>query len=135
MKDKNLATHYAFVGGFFGLHHYYLGEVIKGMMRTIVALAALGLSCFAYITWHSMVFLYPLLYLLLGNIVQGVRLNYMDKDDFEEEYNEYWLIEEEEETSAALIGVAEEIHKLNRLFEKGIITFEEFEHRKVKLLQ
>lgn len=116
-KDKITAAVFSFFLGSFGVHQFYLGNVGKGL----VYLFTLGLCG-----------ILPL--------VDAVSYLLMSDDDFNRRFNPHMFQQGIMNNSFAdfigdrQIEVADEIAKLNQLWKDGIITFEEFERRKNKLM-
>jgi TM2 domain-containing membrane protein YozV len=130
IRTKEKATQYAFLGGFAGLHNFYLGETSRGVWKVIVALI-IGSMTIGTGGMAGGIFI-PLLF--WGNFVRGFRLSGMSQNKFDLRYNTQLFVKRGEEEPPAPVEVADEIFKLGELFEKGVINFEEFERRKQRLL-
>jgi len=113
-KDKTIAGILAIFFGSFGIHHFYLGNGVMGLLHLCF--------CWFPVTW-------------IVGIIDAVQLFSRSQQDFDRVYNKYsYLPRYEQKNFGNNINVADEILKLNTLFKAGIITFEEFERRKAKLL-
>ena len=66
MKNKNVAALLAFIGGFFGIHRFYLGQVGLGIFYCILSITSLSV--------------------ILG-ILDGIIFLTMDEDVFDAKYN------------------------------------------------
>ncbi|HAI76018.1 MAG TPA: hypothetical protein DCM08_07180 [Microscillaceae bacterium] len=116
-KDKITAAAFSFFLGYFGVHQFYLGNAGKGL-----------------------VYLFTVGFCGILPVVDGVSYLLMSDDDFNRRFNPH-LFQQAilHNTFTDFIGdrqieVADEIAKLNQLWKEGIITFEEFERRKNKLI-
>jgi TM2 domain-containing membrane protein YozV len=115
-KDKVIAALLAWFTGVFGGHHFYLGNTGKGLLYLFF--------CWFPLTW-------------IGAIVDAISLLTMNQDTFDRKYNTQLFLHSNQVNQIAFsqnVNVADEIHKLDMLFKRGVITFEEFERRKQKLL-
>lgn len=115
-KDKTLAGILAFFGGAFGIHHFYLGNGGTGLLYL--------LFCWTFIPY-------------IAAIVDAIQLLTRPQAEFDRKYNPHLYVNqyEQKHIPPANVNVADEIYKLDVLFRRGIITFEEFERRKAKLLE
>ncbi len=108
----------SFLGGTWGIQHFYLGKIGKGVL--------------------SIVFSWTIIPTIIG-FVDAIRFLSMTDEQFDIKFNfeEYKkkIIEEENRKSLFHRDIGSELEKLAQLMEKGYITFEEFERRKLKLLQ
>lgn len=129
-RSKEKATQYAFLGGFAGIHNFYLGEIGRGTLKLMIA-CTFGVMAIGSGGVAGGLFV-PLL--LWTNLVRGVRFLNTSQKKFDLRYNPQLFVKKGEEAPPPPVEVAGEIYKLNQLFEKGIINFEEFERRKQKLL-
>ncbi|NJO00968.1 MAG: NINE protein [Bacteroidia bacterium] len=111
-KDKTIAALLAFFGGTFGIHRFYLGNIKQGLM-------------------HLLFFWTGIPYIV--SLVDTVGFLTMSQDNFDRKYNGY-LVPEGGFNSSNQVYIADELHKLDLLFKRGVITFEEFERRKAKLM-
>lgn len=118
MRNRIIAAAASLLGGSFGLQHFYLGNIGKGVL--------------------SVIFSWTGIPTIIG-IVDAIRFISMTDEHFDRKFNfeEYKkrLIEQEVEKRLGRQDVATELEKLAQLMEKGYITFEEFERRKAKLLR
>jgi hypothetical protein len=134
-KSKETAANRAFLGGFFGLQHYYLEEISSGIYKSI---SGAIIAMFLLTTALGGVFAFSsflVFYVIISNVVAGLKLLGTDSKQFDLKYNPHLFVKIGDTLpTPASVEVADEILKLNDLFEKGIITFEEFERRKAKLL-
>ncbi|TAE07776.1 MAG: NINE protein [Bacteroidetes bacterium] len=118
-KDKNIAAIIAFIPflGMLGIHHFYLGNGGTGLLYL--------LFCWFPLTW-------------VAALVDGIQLLTRPQSEFDRRYNPHLYTRQYEQKTLSShtnnVNVADEIYKLDLLFRKGIITFEEFEKRKAKLL-
>ena len=115
-KDKTLAGILALFGGAFGIHHFYLGNGGTGLLYLLFF-------------WTTIPY--------IASIVEAIQLFSRSQVDFDKKYNPNLYIRQVEPKSITPtnVNVADEIYKLDVLFRRGIITFEEFEKRKAKLLE
>ena len=108
MKSKTTAAILAFFLGGIGIHRFYLGQGGLGI--------AYLLFCWTFI---------PAIIAIIDFIIFLT----MDEDKFNAKYNQGKVV-----GATAGINTAEELEKLHGLKEKGVITEEEFQSRKAKLL-
>jgi TM2 domain-containing membrane protein YozV len=118
-KDKIIAALFAWFTGALGGHHFYLGNSGKGLLYLFF--------CWVPITW-------------LAAFIDAISLLTMSQDTFDKKYNAHLYSSTSSYNQLGLgsqatnVNVADEIHKLDMLFKRGVLTFEEFERRKAKLL-
>lgn len=128
-KNRFSAIKRAFLGGCIGLHDFYLGRNFRGTIKAV----ALGIFIAGFVTKAKLPS--PILAIIaLSNLVSGIKLLSMGQRDFDFKYNPHLFVKMNDGFPNTNIAIADEILKLNELFEKGLITFEEFEKRKNKLL-
>ncbi len=126
-KDKVTSALLAWFLGAFGAHRFYLGQNGMGigyLLGTLTIIGALFTTMIAF--------------------VDAIGLLVMSQDTFDMRYNpEHYFLERGGNANAnqynhtlseAHVNVADEIIKLDALFKSGVITFEEFERRKARLL-
>ncbi len=117
-KNKIVAGLLALFLGPFGVHRFYLGQNNAGVGFIIGTITIIG----AFFT-------------RIISFVEFVQLITMSDEIFDMKYNKdsiaqgYYPL-----NTSNHVNVADEIHKLDILFQKGVITFEEFEKRKQRLL-
>lgn len=118
MKDKITAALLAFFLGGIGIHRFYLGENWLGFFYLIF--------CWTFI---------PLFFAFIDFICFLV----MSQQTFDSKYNQNTIIyrgfnypSDNYENKSS--NIAEEIERLHSLKEKGIISYEDFEKAKSKLL-
>lgn len=125
-KDKVVAALLAWFLGIFGAHKFYLGKTGAGIAYLIATFTIVGM-----------------LYTGIATLIDFISLLVMSKQEFDRKYNteQYFIEKLGGTTQLPIFGnhgeikdVADEIAKLDSLFKSGIITFEEFEKRKAKLL-
>ncbi|TAE69505.1 MAG: NINE protein [Bacteroidetes bacterium] len=123
-KDKIVAALLSWFLGLFGVHKFYLGQTGAGIGYLIATCTIVGM-----------------LFTGIASIVDFFSLLLMSKQDFDRKYNpEHYFAEKLGQTylfgspTGEVKDVADEILKLDGLFKSGVITFEEFEKRKAKLL-
>lgn len=114
-KDKTIAGVLALLLGGFGIHHFYLGNGGTGLL-------------------YLLFFWFPITW--VAAFVDAIQLLTRSQTDFDRKYNPHLYMRQYEQKTIAPtnVNVADEIYKLDVLFRRGIITFEEFERRKAKLL-
>lgn len=125
-KDKVVAALLAWFLGVFGAHKFYLGKTGAGIAYLIATFTIVGM-----------------LYTGIATLIDFISLLVMSKQEFDRKYNteQYFIEKLGGTTQLPIFGnhgevkdVADEIAKLDNLFKSGIITFEEFEKRKARLL-
>lgn len=125
-KDKVVAALLAWFLGVFGAHKFYLGKTGAGIAYLIATFTIVGM-----------------LYTGIATLIDFISLLVMSKQEFDRKYNteQYFIEKLGGTTQLPIFGnhgevkdVADEIAKLDSLFKSGIITFEEFEKRKARLL-
>lgn len=111
-KDRTIAAFLAILGGGFGIHRFYLGQTQKGLFYLLFSLTGITtiISIFDCVSFLS-----------------------MPQEKFDAIYNDQVYIQQDYKATQTH-NVADEIYKLDILFRKGVITFEEFERRKARLL-
>lgn len=120
-KDKVIAAVLALFGGSFGIHRFYLGNTGSGIAHIL----------FCWTMIPSIV-----------SFVDCVGFLTMSQEAFDRKYNPHLYrrldyggnVNHFAGIPSNNVNVADEIHKLDLLFKRGVITFEEFERRKAKLL-
>lgn len=112
MKDKTVAILLAFFLGFFGIHKFYLGENLAGILYFI----------FSWTLIPGILAFFDFLGLLL-----------MSEQVFQGRYNGAALPAGNRLRSAQDITKA--IAELKKLYEQGAITAEEYEEKRQKLLK
>lgn len=105
MKDKTTAGILALLLGGIGVHHFYLGNTGRGVIYL--------LFCWTVIP-------------TIIALVEGIQYLTMSQDKFNRKINQ---------TAGSLnVNTADELEKLASLRDKGVITEDEFQIRKSKLL-
>ncbi|MCU0438728.1 MAG: NINE protein [Raineya sp.] len=133
-KNRFAAMARAFLGGCIGLHDFYLGRNFRGSIK-ILALVFFGLGFGLKAMKSPKTLLFLPSFMLFSNLASGLKLLSIRQEDFDFKYNPHLFTKVDKKAPKTDIAVADEILKLNELFEKGLITFEEFEKRKKKLLE
>lgn len=108
MKNRTTAIILAFLLGGFGAHKFYLGESGKGIIFL--------LFCWTFIPG-------------IIAFIDFIKYLVMSDDEFNQKYNPSINY-----VHKNALNVSDEIEKLHRLKEKGIITEKEFEDKKKALL-
>ena len=108
-RNKFTAVMLAFLGGFVGLHFWYLGRFAAGVL--------------------SFLFFWTLVPWAISTI-DAFRLAFMSRGDFDARFNP--AIAELEQ--GRVQDLVEQIGKLHALMQEGALTAEEFEHEKARLL-
>ena len=119
MKSRTITAILSFFLGSWGGQHFYLGNVGKGV-----------LSC---------IFSFTMIPTIIG-VIDGIKFLTMSDDEFNIKYNSAdfllsfrnSLLQNSQVLSNK--SAAEELEKLANLMDRGLITFEEFEKRKKKIL-
>ncbi|MBU0550630.1 NINE protein [Myxococcota bacterium] len=127
MKDKTTAGVFALVLGGIGAHHFYLGQVGRGIL-------------YLFFSWTFIPSFIA--------FIEGVVLLAMDQDRFDEKYNPHRQLQQPQNIvvnvaanasnsdggGRAITSVAGEIKALHELKLAGALTEAEFEQEKHKLL-
>ncbi|MFN3316456.1 MAG: NINE protein [Raineya sp.] len=127
MKSRVVSAILSFVLGGWGVQHFYLGNVGKGVL--------------------SVIFSWTFIPTIIG-IVEGIKFIAMSDEEFNAKYNAPkshltnltgLLLELNQnklnyQSQFTNQNVADELEKLANLMDRGLITFEEFERRKKKIL-
>jgi TM2 domain-containing membrane protein YozV len=116
-KDKITALILTFVLGFVGVHRFYLGKIPSGVLYFFTGgVFGIGvfIDFFSLLTMSDQTFDLRYNQVSFAGNYQNTKLNYQQKP---------------------LTNIADELLKLSDLLDKGVITFEEFERRKVRLLE
>lgn len=108
MKDKTTVTLLCLFLGGIGAHHYYMGKIGRGIVYTVFAITLIP----AFIS-----------------LVEFVILASMSENEFHLKYNAAYIDRSEEESRNL-----DQLSKLHDLKEKGVISQEEFERKKAKLI-
>ncbi|WP_035727716.1 NINE protein [Eisenibacter elegans] len=119
-KNKYVAAILAGFFGSFGVHRFYLGQNSMGVGYLLGTFSIIGLPIVSLISWVD----------LIGFLI-------MPEDRFDERYNGALLANARKSfigQPTSVVNVADEIRKLDALFTDGIITFEEYERRKQRLI-
>lgn len=107
MKDKDIATALAFYLGITGVHRFYLGQAGYGVL-------------YLFFCWT----LIP----AVISIVDAFVFWRMSQDQFDKEYNYEFYTRHHPQLSPA-----QELSLLGNLYQKGIISEEEFYHYKSRV--
>jgi TM2 domain-containing membrane protein YozV len=107
-KEKSLATIICFFGGGLGLHKFYLGQSGLGVIYLI----------FFWTFIPGIIAFFEFIVLLL-----------MSDDDFNRKYNLGLPT-----TSGSVKDATESLSELKKLYDQGIITAEEYEEKRKKVL-
>lgn len=114
MKDQLTAGLLAIFLGDFGVHKFYLGKPVQGIL---------------YI-----VFFWSFIPAIIA-LIEGIVMLTMSEEKFNAKYNPGMDIPSyTRPASLSTNSVADELTKLARLRDSGVLTHEEFEHRKKRLL-
>lgn len=117
MKNKSVATLIAFFFGGVGIHHFYLGDITKGILYL----------CFSWTIIPS----------ILG-FIDFIMFVAMSEEEFDDKYNKSSNV-----TSAnmganaydsSMHDVTSQLLHYAKLYEEGLITKEEYDKLKHKLL-
>lgn len=108
MKNKTTAGLLAIFLGDLGIHRFYLGQGLLGVMHLL--------------------FCWTLIPAFVG-LVDGIIILLMSDEKFNNKYNQGMP------TGLAKVEVSDELEKLHQLKEKGILSIAEFEKRKDLLLK
>lgn len=111
MKDKTVTALLALFLGWIGIHRFYLGKTVVGLIYLIF--------CWTFIP-------------AIISFIEAIIFFTMDQQAFDAKYNSKALQYQVVNNKPA--NVAEELERLHALKEKGIITQAEFEAKKAKLL-
>lgn len=115
MKEKSVAAILALLGGGFGLHKFYLGNITAGILYLVLAITGITFLI-AFFEFFGLLF--------------------MSQRRFDAIYNtERYLRQQDSqldrESVSDRIAI---IYQLKKLYDDGIITAEEFEEKRRKFL-
>lgn len=113
MKDKTTAALLAFFLGGIGIHHFYLGNKSKGIL--------------------FLVFFWTFIPAIIA-FFESIMLLMQSQAEFDAKYNSTTEPVTYSRPTTFSNNVADELEKLHSLKEKGVITAEEFEAKKKKML-
>lgn len=108
-RKRQVAMFLAFIGGFWGLHHWYLGRYVWGFLSFVLG--------FTFIPFAV-------------SLVQGIMMARMSDLEFDQKYNPALV----ELARGDTIGVAEQIRELHQLVKHGALSQAEFQAEKARLL-
>ena len=114
MKSKTTAAILAFFLGGIGIHRFYLGQGGKGIVYLLFSFTFIPaiISVFDFIIFLT-----------------------MDEEKFNLKYNHTRVLNiMPDQVVGSSNNIAEELEKLHSLKEKGVLTEDEFQSRKAKLL-
>jgi TM2 domain-containing membrane protein YozV len=111
MKNKLTAGLLGIFLGAFGAHHFYLGNTTRAIIYVLLF-------------WTIII---PIL-----GLVEGIIIITMPDEEFDNKYNSG--VRYNNTFNNSPVNVASELRELHRLKEDGIISHEEFEQQKRKLL-
>lgn len=117
-KDKLTTALLSWFFGMFGVHRFYLGQTGLGIAYLLGTFSLIGMIITA-----------PAI------LIDTIAFLIMPQEDFDRKYNP--MLQEQQMgflNRPVNVNVADELHKLDLLFKRGVITFEEFEKRKAQLL-
>jgi TM2 domain-containing membrane protein YozV len=114
MKNRTIAGLLGIFLGAFGVHHFYLGNHKKGIL-------------YAVMCWTML----P----RLASFIEAISYFRMSDEAFNRKYNTNYLASKPISNTTNGLGVADEVLKLSQLLDRNVITFEEFERRKIQLLK
>ncbi|HAC65806.1 MAG TPA: hypothetical protein DCF68_20315 [Cyanothece sp. UBA12306] len=109
-KNRFIAILITFFGGGFGLHKFYLNENVAGILYLIFSWTFIP-SIIAFFEFLGLVF--------------------MDDQTFDAKYNYLYLTSNKAESSRDKTAT---LVDLKKLYDQGIITAEEFEEKRRKIL-
>ena len=123
-KNKDTALKLCIFGGIFGLHQFYVGNIKKGILSLFTG----GLMMFGW--WADIV------KILLGSFKDNTGMPLRaKKKDYDKEINSIpTSINIVKQSSENNVDVAEQLKKLADLKDSGVLTEEEFNNQKAKLL-
>lgn len=123
-KNKNTAMLMCIFGGIFGLHHFYVGNIGKGLLYIFTG----GLFC---IGWFG-----DILKIATGSFRDsaGAPLRANKKDYNDNQNNQNISVNVNVPNQASSVDVSEQLQRLADLRDKGTLTEEEFQTQKAKLL-
>ena len=110
MRSKTTAGLLGIFLGCFGIHWFYLGKKDRGTCY-------LGISIVGIFLWFL-----PLVIVSVVGFVEGIMLICKNDDDFDEEYNYDFS------------SKADKLKDLKALLDAGVLTQEEFDSEKKKIL-
>ena len=123
-KNKDTALKLCIFGGIIGLHQYYVGNIKKGILYSFT----MGLFMIGYI--------FDVFKILLGTFRDNAGMPLRArKKDYDKEINSIpTSINIVKQSSENNVDVAEQLKKLADLKDSGVLTEEEFNNQKAKLL-
>lgn len=110
MKNRLVAALLAFFLGYLGIHKFYLGENVAGILYLIF--------CWTFIP--GIIAFFEFIGLLL-----------MSDQAFDSKYN--YHLSQSSNSSASSLDKAATLRELKNLYDQGIITAEEFEEKRRKI--
>lgn len=143
MKDKTVAGLFALFLGVLGIHWFYLGRIGRGVLYLILTV----------LLWWTV---WELVILGIINLIEGIIFLCKDQDEFDLIYNKgrsnfyhspsnqvnplqssYSFSQFSQQVSQNKVknkGKGEQLLELKALLDKGILTQEEFDNEKKKIL-
>ncbi|HAS45839.1 MAG TPA: hypothetical protein DCS93_35485 [Microscillaceae bacterium] len=119
-KSKMTAALLAWFLGIFGAHRFYLNQNSMGVGYILGSITFIGIFVTGIISFVD----------FIGFLV-------MSEEDFDRRYNPHLVAYQGRPQVNGIqntVYVADEIKKLDQLFQDGVITFEEFERRKQMIM-
>ena len=118
-KDKLTTALLSWFLGTFGVHRFYLGQTGLGIAYLLGTFSFIGL-----------------IITVPASIIDLIGFLIMPQETFDRKYNPEFYNQQIGLVNKPIgnVNVADELHKLDLLFKRGVITFEEFEKRKAQLL-
>ncbi|MBS5798046.1 MAG: NINE protein [Dysgonomonas mossii] len=116
MKNKTVAALLAIFLGCLGIHKFYLGKGWQGVLYLLITVFTLGIAG---------------IIIAIISLIEGIILISMSDKEFDMKYNKQYMSANQNNYRGNYI---EDIRKLHQLKEDGIITEQEFEDKKRKML-
>lgn len=117
MKNKTVAALLAIFLGCLGIHKFYLGKGGQGVLYLLITVFTLGIAG---------------IIIAIISLIEGIILISMSDKEFDVKYNKQYIPANQNNNYRG--NYIEDLRKLHQLKQDGIITEQEFEDKKRKML-